>query len=299
MIRWFLLVLFACLAGNLSAQMLTNIEGRVMSDEPFFNNEFIRYNKLAWMEGVYSEKRNNQPIKPRKEAVHYRFDATGNLRLISRIFNAGSRTADTVNLAFVYDASNQLIARKRSENGGTTTYAYRYDGAGRLIETEHFRSGENLYQSAEVSVPQGVRVNRETFAYQDFAGQQKCTVFNAQGKPYREEIRYTDTLGYLTGKSSRYLVTSGYQQAQYAYNDRGWLIREVSTGLQGDTTRREFTYDNLGNVLSEDVYRGSKHTEHAEFLYDEHTAILKAILRKDVPTGTIGIVQFTWGFAEE
>lgn len=52
-------------------------------------------------------------------------------------------------------------------------------------------------------------------------------------------------------------------------------------------------YDNAGNVTICDAWQNDKQTRHSEYLYEEATLLLKAIIAKDLETGLIHITRYT------
>ncbi|MCC7454261.1 MAG: hypothetical protein IT222_08860, partial [Crocinitomix sp.] len=62
MFRWVSFWIFIT-AFNVSGQMIDMSEGKTFGDPPFFNQEFVKRNKLKTISGYYSTKATLQAIK--------------------------------------------------------------------------------------------------------------------------------------------------------------------------------------------------------------------------------------------
>ena len=52
-------------------------------------------------------------------------------------------------------------------------------------------------------------------------------------------------------------------------------------------------YDMAGNVVSCDHFKNEKLMRHGEYLYEDGTMILKAVITKDEETGMIHVMRYT------
>ena len=77
-------------------------------------------------------------------------------------------------------------------------------------------------------------------------------------------------------------------------NQRVLAERIEQSDLTAPSTRKHiWRYDNAGNVTLCDAWLDDKQTRHSEYLYEEGTLLLKALIAKDMETGLIHITRFT------
>ena len=68
--------LFLLFAFTGTAQVLDNRNGSAFTDKPFFNEDFIRQNKLKQLSGYYVLKKKGEMMKKTKYKYVYDFDHT-------------------------------------------------------------------------------------------------------------------------------------------------------------------------------------------------------------------------------
>jgi hypothetical protein len=122
-----------------------------------------------------------------------------------------------------------------------------------------------------------------------------CTWLNELGLPYREQVHQRDRYGYLRIIDDRYLITGRRGRTTFGYDEKGRLAERIQqTDLnKADSTRRTWQYDAAGNVLSGDLWHNDRLREHDEYLYEETTLFLKALITKDEDTKIIHVVRYT------
>ena len=116
--------------------------------------------------------------------------------------------------SLVRDAVGRIVGRSETVEGVTTTYAYRFDAAGRLygVTTNGDTTARYLY---------GPNGNRLSFANPQSAGDTATATYDAQDRL----LRYADTT--------------------YAYTAAGELTQKIS-----GTGTTNYTYDLLGNLIT-------------------------------------------------
>lgn len=289
----FLFTLLLLQAFQLSAQLLNNSSGEVFSDQPFFNIENVRENKIKRITGHYSTKKINDQIRPSKLIYVYEFDTLG--RLIQQYETIQINNAiDTIVTHYEYDPSGNIYTKRRADNNGFYAYVYSYDSVGRIIREEYRRALNKNGSRLNFLQDKSFLITYETSSYQNFPKQEKRTFYNSYGNPFQEKITYFDDEGLLKEEVEKLKVTSGQKKTTYTYNHQGLLgaVETTSTIMGNSSIKNEFTYDQHTNLISKNIYRNGEHTTEIQVIYNEKTGLISAILTKQVSTNFITILRW-------
>lgn len=288
-----LLLFFYLTTAIVYGQMLNNLHGEAFTDEPFFNAQNIRANKIKRIIGHYSTKRMNDQIRPSQLIYVYEFDTLGRLvqKYESIQVNGG---IDTVVTQYEYQPNGFLKIKRRSDKNGFYTYLFDYDSSGRVIREEFRRSLNKNQDILNFDLDKHYTITFETSSYSNQPGFEKRTYFNSYNKPFKEKISFYDKNGYLTEESEKLKVTSGRKNTTYTYNERGLLreIKTVSTVMGKSITKYTFDYDAIGNLLSKKIYRDSVYATEIQIVYSKSTGLIHAILTRQVSTNFITLLEF-------
>lgn len=294
--RHTLLLLWALVPCLLPAQALLVTPTDADPAAPHFNPLFIQRNRIAAIHGKRMVKRDNEPMRERKERYLYRFDEQGRATYSNNSFGQPGTGRDTASTTFEYDASGRLAKRLRNDLSGHFAYAVEHDAHDRPVRETYTRI-ENLGPDRYHLVPGAVtEISDEHFRYETVNDTVwKKVHVNSLGLPFREQRFTKDGHGYLRSIEDRYLISARRSLTTFRYDEKGRLYERTE---QPDlntprTTRRTWRYDTAGNVTESELWHDDLHVEHAEFLYEEHTMMLKARLSKDIATGTIHVVRYT------
>lgn len=291
-----LLFLLALGPWTLHAQMVYVEAG---TDDPAtlrFAPVFIARNKVRSVSGQAHVKRDNEPMRPRHERVHYRFDPQGALTYGN---NSGGRPGtglDTASVAYRYDTGGHLVERLRNDLNGHYLLRNEVDAEGRPLRETYLRV-ENLGPDRYQLVPGATTIiSDETFTYatvNDTAWRK--TFVNDRGLPYREQTFSKDRLGYLRAIRDHYLITGRRGIITFDHDERGRLRTRTERPDLGSTriTEHQWTYDAAGNPLTCDVSLDGKPKKHTEYLYEESTMFLKATLTREQDTGLIHVMKYS------
>ena len=78
--KFFGFLFLLLLASAHKSQLIDNSLSNVFSDDPFFNSEIVKLNKLKSLHGDISTKKELSPIKSSGKNLHFEFDRQGNLK---------------------------------------------------------------------------------------------------------------------------------------------------------------------------------------------------------------------------
>lgn len=282
-----LLVSFLVL-GSAFAQVLDNRMGEAFTDKPFFNEDFVKRNRLKRLIGTYTYKNDGAAMRETKFKHVYEFDNEG--RLISTYeTRTDDGTKDTAWNIYAYDEYGFLDVYRKTDEEGFTTIRYTNDSIGRVIKEEYVREIDSNGR-----IIQTLSFNEEHIEYMEFDKQTKSTRYNNYNLPYLDEFYNYNELGYLISREERIKMTSSVYTYTHEYNDKGKLsaIKKTSNREEGIIEEMTFKYDELGNLLEKRVYRNGEFTTDIQIIYNSQTKLLSAVLTKQVSTGFMTIVRF-------
>ena len=106
--------------------MLDNRKGTAFTDKPFFNQDFIRENKIHFLNGQFTYKKSGEMMRVTKYHYVYEFDSIG--RLISSYeTRKDDGTLDTTWNKYVYSNDDYLVEHKKGDSKGFTSTIFEYD----------------------------------------------------------------------------------------------------------------------------------------------------------------------------
>lgn len=285
--RIILLVSFL-IFGSVFAQVLDNRMGEAFTDKPFFNEEFVKRNRLKRLNGTYTYKNDGGAMRETKFKHVYEFDREG--RLISTYeTRTDDGTKDTAWNIYEYDEHGFLDTYRKTDEEGFTTVHYTNDSIGRVIKEEYVREIDSNGR-----IIQTLSFNEERIEYKEFDNQTMSTRYNNYNLPYLDEIYNYNDLGYLVSREERIKMTSSVYTYTHEYNDKGKLsaIKKTSNREDGIIEEMTFKYDELGNLIEKRVYRNGEFTTDIQIIYNSQTKLLSAVLTKQVSTGFMTIIRF-------
>lgn len=290
----FFLAFLSCCA--LHAQVLLIEPG---TEDPMslrFNPTFIQRNGVRSIEGQGNIKRDGEPIRQKNERSTYRFDASGHMAYSVISYGRTSTTPDTSFVSYAYDPQGRLIEQQRRDPGGRSAQRDSLDGAGQCLRRTHVRIQEAVTGGYATVRPTETIISDERFTHTAINDTATRTVWhNEHGLPYREQVFRKDRWGYLRAIEDRNIITGRLGLITFRYDEKGRLAERIERSdlSSASTYKHIWRYDTAGNVTLCDAWRDEKQIRHSEYLYEEGTLLLKAIIAKDMETGLIHITRFT------
>ncbi|MDX1349101.1 MAG: hypothetical protein R3279_02575 [Putridiphycobacter sp.] len=287
-----LFILIAIVSVNfvLGAQILDNSSGELFSEDPKFNSDFIRNNKVKSIKGYYSTKADYDRIRPTNNVYVYEFNEKGLL-----VKDYKTHYKDTIVRGYEYNEKNQLIVMRQSDQFGFHSYHYVYDSLNRLISKEYRRDVNKNGSRVDFEIAQSLSVSTERFTYEQTDKHLKKNYFNSLGKLYKYAFFYTDSNGYLFREEMQAVNGNSREQTIYTYNNNGFLKEKTSEKVLGEkiTTRIKFEYDQQNNILAQHYYRNGVYKTEFQIVYSSATMLLNALLARDIETNVITILKFS------
>jgi hypothetical protein len=296
--RAFLFLMMLFYGGSLYAQILDNSQCSVFTDDPFFNAEFIRNNKIKSIRGDVSTKSKNSAIVESNTEYIYEFDIQGRLiKKVETFFLPGSGK-DTSVVYFEYDDRNNLILRRKNDGYGFFSFKYTYDDENRITSMVYCRE-ENASDKIDEFVPgKTYIISKESYVYDMLEEGLRRKVYNNYDKLYQETMYYQNELGYIISEETRLLVSNNRSVVEYMYDNKGRPSAKFDhkSVLRPSELAWHYEYDEVGNVLKEEYYRNEVFITRKEAVYHPQTMLLKALIKFDIATEFMHIVRFSYGY---
>jgi hypothetical protein len=282
------LLLFASFSAAWSfGQMLTNHHGEVFTDEPFFDQEFIRSHKIKSINGRYTYKPPGKPLKETNYWQVYEFDTLGR---ISQWWDTkpedGSR--DTVFHKYVYNGKGLLIYKSVGDSRIMTYESFMFDSLRRISSIESF------YQYRNYDNVVTTRIQRKEYFTYELMGMDTVKVtMNSYQLPYLKMTTEYDSVGKVVKVDERFITTNEGTMTTFDYNKKGKLrAKNVrSTKEENFKERLCFVYDDKNNIKEKKVFKYETMVHETQFIFNESTNFLSAILTQENGSNFITILR--------
>jgi len=268
--------------------MLDNRYGTAFTDKPFFNEQFIRENRVHFLNGQFTYKKPGEVMRATEYRYVYEFDSLG--RLVSTYeTRQDDGTKDTTWNIYLYNEKNLLIEHKEGDGKGFTSTTYEFDDQGRVTRESYVREYVDSSGHSQRTI-----LNSESMRYVYGDNQIKKTIYNSYDLPYMDEFSYFNELGYLTERVNRLIMTPEVDTYKYEYNEKGFIssIRGYHLGQENPFEDTRYEYDEHGNLLKKHIYRNGVFITEIELIFNEKSKLLSYVLTNDVATNFIMILGF-------
>jgi len=270
-------------------QMINNLSGNAFTDKPFFDQDFIKRNRIKSLQGNFSRKKDGDVVKSSSDFFEYKFDTTGNLISTFQLKSDFGKK-DTILNHYIYNAANQLITHRKTENGGLTAYHYTYDSLNRLVSIEQKR--DILNQNGQVV--SSISINKETMKYFKIESGYRKVTYNNYGLPYMDEFESWDADGYKLEEIQKLRMGSGEYKKKFNYNEKGLLANWKIHYNNSEKPVKEalFKYDTFGNVIEIMYYNDGVFSGELQVIYDNKTQLLGSTIEKLAGSNLLLILRF-------
>ena len=271
--------------------MLDNIEGKTLGEVPYFNEAFVKRNKIKSIKGYYSTKATLDIIRKSKDVYYYEFNELGQL-----IKDYRTQYGDTLISMYAYNDAGLLNVLRKSDNGGFHSYHYIYDEKARIISQEYRRDFNKVGDVASFELDQSFSISIEKFEYVEMEGlDYKKIYFNTADKAYQEEFFYFEENGYLIRQEARMKMGASYTNTTFVYDDFG-RVKEKSIEKRVQnvyTSKWVYEYDKHSNVLAQHYYKKEVYLTENQIVYSPDNLLIDAVVSRDVETNLVTILKLS------
>ena len=280
---FFFLFVFFAFNNSFFTQILDNRTGKAFTEHPFFNEDFIKKNKIKEMGAIVSYKKQGGALKKTKLSYTFFFDEMG--RLIHTIeTNYRGHTIDTIENFYFYENNRISIHRKKEMNGYTSTH-WKYNENGNPVLMEFHRDVIDVQKNVVKSVVLYSKMLSSEITYYNKENSTstktyKRTIFNNYDLPYKEIIFKYSEDGYLLEEIEKLKMKSIFFKKTYEYNQNGWIseIKNFNSNSAKASEKWTYKYDDFGNLTKLDYYRGNNLIEEKEVYYSDQTKLIGNML---------------------
>jgi hypothetical protein len=266
------------------AQMIDPKRGEPFSDKPFFDDEFINWQKIKSLKGTYIYMMSDGAIRNTKYALCFEFDTLGRLSYQYETCKDDG-TADTSWNYYSYNDKSQLIKHTSCYKQSCKSNESTWDENGFLkinqeVNNEYNKNPEINYRDSLITQ------SSDDFIIQKF--------YNNTGGYYLIEETQIDYMMRPLFKSRRYVNTSEVWNEAYQYNENGKLLdikrfKGIDTSLY---TEQTYEYNNLGSLLKYTSLKNGNIIQETEFLYNDR-GILESLITQNYDLEMITVIRFS------
>lgn len=291
-IYFFIIASVVCLFSfSGKAQILAPPEGMQFTRAPKFNPAFVTENGIREIRAVMETKEDGDKIRKTHRNLVYQFDEEGRSSLLADIH---TKRRDTSITAFQF-AGRRLLCEVKSDPAGLFSYCYVYGDDGLPTERKYARIERWRNLTKPDFSGKDTKVATETYTHARYENQLHTTLHNSAGRPYQKEIRYYDDNGYLLKYLRTFVMTSERHEEVYNYEAYG-RVKSVEVTAGRNLGRTEFTYDEVGNLLTEERFENATLVYHREFVYEGADMLLRAELTRREAEEMLEIITYTYRF---
>lgn len=281
---------------------MLNPSQKLFSEEPFFNSEIIKANKIKSMLIEIQSKADHKPIMHHNMWLSYDFDKEGRMIRSYKLFKKSNFQIDTILISFEYDALNRLITKRMSDNFGYYSLNYEYDNKGNIVKETFCRETTSGNSILDFKVLKQYPIAVETFKTECYSPTQcKRFTLNNLGNAYKETLIYYDKHGRITAEETSYINTGKREKRSFNYDEKG-RITEITdySDISGENTQLiAIDYDLQGRIIKWIVYKNNQLKENAEFLFfDDKPQIISAYINRKESEKQMDIYKITYTFWE-
>jgi hypothetical protein len=279
-----LLLLLLFIPNLLVAQMIDPKKGDPLSDKPFYDDEFIKWQQIKSIKGSIIYMLADGSIVNTNYSMVNLFDTEGRLiQQYEAIQDDGSK--DTTWNFYKYDENSQLVEHKKCFGENCSSYQEEYDDNGFITIKQAF----NIDNAGKTTLT--YRDSLLTFCNDTLLIQK---YFNNSGAYFYTEETQLDYMKRPISKSKRYFYSSEIWNEMNQYNNEGKLSQKIifegANSLPMEKTN--YTYDSLGNLLKQELFKNEILFKEAEFLCNEK-GIIESIISQDYEQGKVTIIRFS------
>ena len=280
---------------------ILDITQPLFTDEPFFNQTFIKQNQIKSITGSISSKKVRDIIRTKGLDYYYEFNDDGTLKMqLSSHLSSGIKDSTTVN--YSYNQKGLLSTKRKNDSYGYFSYNYKYDANNNIVLQTYCRDENKLNSKKAFELKKQYIISTDSFSYKKYDDSQtKKYYYNGYKKVFKEQTNYYNQYGYLTEEYTKFIIGNNKTKLTYEYDEQGRLFKKHTfTNIANNSKTTEvYTYDKIGNVLDIKTYHNDKHISTKQFLYDSKTMLLTAQIIQDIATEFLRIIQYRYQFFGE
>lgn len=266
------------------SQMIDPKRGEPFSDQPFFDDEFVNWQKIKSLKGNFIYMSSDGAIRSTTYTLCFEFDTLGRLSYQYETCKDDG-TKDTTWNYYAYNEKSQLIAHTNCYGQSCKSNQFIWD------EKDFVKIKQELIYEPEINPKLVYRDSIDTKISDEYIFH---NYYNNSGGLYLIEETHIDYMKRPLSKSKRYVNTSEVWNEDYLYNTSGKLL-EIKSYKGIDTliyTKQNYEYNDLGNLLKYSIVENGHVIKETEFLYNE-IGILESLITQNYKLGLVTLIRFS------
>jgi hypothetical protein len=264
--------------------MIDPKRGEPFSDQPFFDDEFVNWQKIKSLKGNFIYMSSDGAIRSTTYTLCFEFDTLGRLSYQYETCKDDG-TKDTTWNYYAYNEKSQLIAHTNCYGQSCKSNQFIWD------EKDFVKIKQELIYEPEINPKLVYRDSIDTKISDEYIFH---NYYNNSGGLYLIEETHIDYMKRPLSKSKRYVNTSEVWNEDYQYNTSGKLL-EIKSYKGIDTliyTKQNYEYNDLGNLLKYSIIENGHVIKETEFLYNE-IGILESLITQNYKLGLVTLIRFS------
>lgn len=295
------LLVFITLCSISGYSQILNISQPLFTDEPFFNQTFIKANKVKSITGSISSKKVRDIIRTKGLDYYYEFNDDGTLLMqLASHYSKGLK--DSSIITYCYNEHGNVSIKRKSDSYGYYSHHYKYDDNSNVILQTYCRDENRFECKSKFELKKQYTIVADSFSYEKLGNNHvKKKFFNNSGKVFKEQMNYYNEQGYLVEEYTKFLIGNKKKKLTYEYDEHGRLHKKhtfVNIAKDKKITE-EYSYDDIGNVLDIKIYENDFYKTRKQFLYNNKTMLLNAQIIQDIQSEFLTIIQYSYQFVGE
>ncbi len=290
-------ILLAIIQNCVFTQIL-DINQPLFTDKPFFNQSFIKTNKIKSIKGSISSKKVRDIIRTKGLDYYYEFNNDGTL-LMQLASHDSKGLKDSSIITYCYNETGRVSIKRKSDSYGYYSHHYKYNENGNVVLQTYCRDENRFECKSKFELKKQYTIIADSFSYKQISNTQtKKLFYNNSGKIFKEQTNYYNELGYLIEEYTKFLIGNKKKKVTYEYDEMGRLYKKhtyINIASNKKKTE-EYSYDEIGNVLDIKIYENEKYITRKQFLYDNKTMLLIAQIIQDIESEFLRIIQYKYTF---
>lgn len=291
------LSIFICYFSFSGDAQILGINKPLFSDLPFFNTDFIKTNSIKSITGSISSKKSGDIIRQNGLEYYYEFITNGTLKnQLSIHFLKGLR--DSTIVSYEYEDNNISLKRK-SDSYGYYSYHYKYDELNNIVTQTYCRDENKFEAKNKFELKKEYIIVKDSFSYNRSSAEQiQKNFYNGYGKKFKEQTNYYNKHGYLIEEYTKFIIGNNKKKLTYEYDENGRLFKKhIYSNIAQDKKATEvYSYDKIGNILDIKYFNNNTHISTKQFLYDQKTMLLTAMIIEEKETEFLRIIKYSYAF---
>ncbi|MFA5575236.1 MAG: hypothetical protein WC994_09330 [Brumimicrobium sp.] len=272
----------------LNGQLISNVNGEAFEEQPYFNQEFIKKNKIKIISGRFLFYQLGDQLRNTEYYQKYFFNEEGQL-IKEEKMDKGGEAKGPLFTDYKYDKNGNLLSVISQNSTSIFGYFYKYDEDNRKINIEYRQN----YSSKEKGLGKEYVISSHKNSYAKYDNQLHKTVYNESGFPYLKVIHFYDDSTSLLREIEETLIRSkNRKRHNYFYDDKGHLKKIVTVFNDGKNTNEiVFEYKKDGRIASRSESNDNKPVKTTEVIYKNDSQFINDILIKDEINNFIKVVE--------